>query len=166
MTALALERLTPGHAGAPSRGTYPIKANVRIFKGSMVGLDSAGRVMPADTIANGCLVIVGKASSTVDNRTGSVLGGSAGAADVEVEFGVFQFANSLSGDLIAADDVTKPCYAVDDQTVAATSNTLARPIAGIVTEVVGGKPYVWMGPHVAGLLKATADALAAALAAD
>lgn len=148
MTALSLERLTPFAGSHPARGTYPIKANVRIFKGAMVGLDSAGRAMPANTIANGCLRIVGKASATYDNRTGSTLGGAAGAVDVEVEFGVFQFANSSSTDAIAAADVGKVVYAVDDQTVALTSNTDLRPVAGIVTEVVSSKPYVYMGPHV------------------
>lgn len=148
MTALSLERLTPFAGSSPARGTYPIKADVRIFKGALVGLDSAGRAMPATTIALGCLRIVGKASATYDNRTGSTLGGAAAAVDVEVEFGVFQFANSSSTDAIAAADVGKVVYAVDDQTVALTSNTDLRPVAGIVTEVVNSKPYVYMGPHV------------------
>lgn len=152
MTALSLERLTPFAGSAPARGTYPIKANVRIFKGALVGLDSAGRAMPANTIANGCLRIVGKASATYDNRTGSTLGGAAGAVDVEVEFGVFQFANSSSTDAIAAANVGDVCYAVDDQTVALTSNGDLRPPAGIITEVVSSKPYVFMGPHVAAIL--------------
>jgi hypothetical protein len=155
MTALALERLTPFAGSAPARGTYPIKANVRIFKGAMVGLDSAGRAMPANTIANGCLRIVGKASATYDNRTGSTLGGAAGAVDVEVEFGVFQFANS---DSIAAADVGKACYAVDDQTVALSDSGNTRPFAGIITEVVSSKPYVFQGPHVVSSSSGSVDA--------
>ncbi len=153
MTALAIERNTNFAGTVPSRGTYPIKANTRIFKGSIVGLDSAGRAMPGDTIAHGCLVIVGKASATYDNRTGSVLGGAAAAVDVEVEFGVFQWDfKAGGGDDIAADDVGKVCFASDDHTVALTNDTDTLPIAGLITEFRDSKPYVWMGPHVAALV--------------
>lgn len=147
MTALAQERMTDaaGTAGHPSRGTYGIKANTRVFKGAIVCLDSAGRAMPGDTIANGALFAVGKSSTTIDNRTGSTLGGAADAADVEVEFGVFGFEN---GDSIAASDVGAIAYVVDDQTVAKSSSTGARCIAGVITEVRGTQVFVAMGPHV------------------
>lgn len=155
MTALAHEAV-PGFAGTtPTRGNYPIKANVRIFKGAIVGLDSAGRAMPADTLANGCLIIVGKSSATYDNRTGSALGGAAGAVNVDVEFGTFEAANSTAGDAITAAHVGSTCYGVDDQTVAHTSNTQTRPIAGLVIGLKGVKVLVYMGPHVAGALTAT-----------
>lgn len=153
MTVLAIERMTKFAGVVPTRGTYPIKANVRIFKGAAVGLDSAGRAMPGDTIANGCLVVVGKASATYDNRTGSVLGGAAAAVDVEVEFGTYQWDfKTGGGDDIAADDIGKVCFIVDDHTVALTNNTDTRAIAGLITEFVDSKPYVWMGPHVAAIL--------------
>jgi hypothetical protein len=150
MTALAIERLTKFAGVLPSRGTAGIKANTRVFKGSMVGLDSAGRAMPAGLLAGGTTGAVGKASSTVDNRTGSDLGGSADAADVEIEYGVFAWNNSAAADEIATDDVGKVCYVVDDNTVALTSDTDTRAIAGYVTEVRGDQVYVWMGPHVKG----------------
>ena len=68
--ALTLERM-PNFAGVtPSRGTYPIAANVRIFKGAPVCIDSAGRVFPGGTIASGALAGLGKASARIDNRTG------------------------------------------------------------------------------------------------
>lgn len=153
MTALAIERSTNFAGLIPGRGTFPIKANVRIFKGSIVGLDTAGRAMPGDTVANGCVKVVGKASATYDNRTGSVLGGAAGAVDVEVEFGVFEFLSaSGGGDDIAADDAGKVCFVVDDQTLALTNNTDTRALAGLITEVRDGRVYAWMGPHVAAML--------------
>lgn len=153
MTALAIERMTNFAGVIPSRGTYPIKANVRIFKGAIVGIDSAGRAMPGDTIANGCLTVVGKASATYDNRTGSVLGGAADAVNVEVEYGVYQYDfKTGGGDDIAADDVGKVCFVVDDHTVALTNNTDTRAIAGLISEFRDSKPYVWMGPHVAAIL--------------
>ncbi len=158
MTALLLERMTNFAGVTPSRGTFPIKANKRIFKGALVGIDSSGRAMPGDTIANGCLAAVGKASATYDNRTGSALGGSADACDVEVEFGVFGFVSKTGGgDDIASDDVGKVCYVVDDQTVSLTNNTDTRGIAGFITEVRDGQVYVYMGPHVAGLVVVAAS---------
>lgn len=169
MTATTTERMTDFAGLIPARGTYPIRANVKIPKGTQVGLDSAGRAMPADTIANGCIRIVGKASATYDNRTGSELGGAAGACDVDVEFGVFDWENSADADLIAADDVGKLAYAVDNQTVALTSGSGARPVSGVISEVVNGRPYVWSSPVVPEFEDATAqntaiDALEASVA--
>lgn len=146
MTALAQERLTPFGGMHPSRGTYPIAANTKIYKGSQVALDSSGRAIPATSIASGAVIVVGKASATYDNLTGSALGGAAGAVDVEVEFGIFRFANS---DSIAAANVGQMAYAVDDQTVAKSSSNGARPLAGPIMEVDSSGVWVYLGPHVA-----------------
>jgi hypothetical protein len=154
MTALARERMTSFAGTAPARGTFGAKANKRLFKGGIVCLDAAGRAMPGDTIANGALMAAGKSSATFDNRTGSEAGGLADAIDVEVEFGVFGWTSAAGGgDDIDATDVGKPCYVVDDQTVALTNAGGTRCFAGIITEVRDGKVYVWMGPHVAGMLQ-------------
>ncbi len=151
--ALSLERLTKFAGVVPARGTFPIKANVQIFKGAMIALDSAGRAMPAGLVAAGALAAVGKASASYDNRTGSELGGSADACNVEVEYGVFAWASATGGgDDIAADDVGKVCYMKDDQTVALTNGSDTRGIAGFITEVRGSDVYVYMGPHVAGMI--------------
>jgi hypothetical protein len=45
------------------------------------------------------------------------------------------FQNSTAGDLIAQADVGTDCYIVDDQTVAKTSGTNTRSVAGKVQEV-------------------------------
>ncbi len=150
--ALSLERLTKFAGVAPARGTFPIKANVKIYKGAMVAVDTAGRAMPAGLVSAGALAAVGKASATYDNTTGSELGGDADACDVEVEFGVFGWKSHTGGDEILANDVGKVCYMFNDFTVALTSDSDARGIAGFVTEVREGQVYVYMGPHVAGLI--------------
>jgi hypothetical protein len=151
--SLSIERMTEFAGLLPARGTYPIKANVRIFKGAIVGLDSSGRAMPGGLIAAGCVKVVGKASATYDNRTGSVLGGAADAVQVEVEFGVFGYLSaSGGGDDIAADDAGKVCFVVDDQTLALTNGTDTRAIAGLISEYRNGLVYAWMGPHVAAML--------------
>ncbi len=156
--ALSLERLTPFAGLQASRGTYSIKANVRIFKGAMVALDSAGRAMPAGLAAGGSVLVVGKASATYDNRTGSELGGGAGACDVEVEYGVFGWVDD-DGDM---DDtnVGYPAYCVTDEAVSADDASGTQVVAGITTEVRDGVAYVFMGPAAHAL--AAASALAAA----
>lgn len=154
--ALTLERLTDFAGMQPARGTYSIKANVRIFKGAMVALDSAGRAMPAGLAAGGSIMVVGKASATYDNRTGSVLGGGADACDVEVEYGVFAWEDD-DGDM---DDtnVGLPVYCVDDQSVSADSGSSTQIVAGLLTEVRNGQAWVYMGPHAFALASAYAGA--------
>jgi hypothetical protein len=157
MSALtALFRFTDFAGLVPARGTYGVKANVYPKKGGMIALDSAGRAMPAGALAGGSVRVVGKSSATIDNRTGSELGGAADAAQLEVEFGVFGWDNSADADAIANDDAGKPCYAVDDHTVALTSQSGTLPYAGIIEEVRDGQVYVWQGPHVAAIAEAVA----------
>ena len=153
MTATTTERLTDGAGPHPSRGTAPIAANTLIRKGWLIGFDANGRVVPGGTIASGCVAGVGVSSATYDNRNGSELGGAAGAVDVEIEYGIFGFLSKAGGgDDIAADDVGKVCYVVDNQTVALTNGADTRGIAGFISEVRNGLVYVFMGPHVAGLI--------------
>lgn len=136
MTALARERTTRG--AKLSRGTYTVAAAVTIFKGALVCLNSSGLAIPGTTVAGGAVAAVGKATHTALAST-----------EVEVEFGAFQWENSAAGDAIAADDVTKVAFVVDDQTVALTDGGgAARIIAGVITEVRDGKPYIDMSPTV------------------
>lgn len=156
MTALADNRLTGNATATPARGTYGIKANVQIFKGAMVGLDSANRAMPAGTAASGCVQIVGRSSGHYDNRTGSVLGGAADAVDVEVQFGLFPWENSAGADeILSTTPAGAVVYADDDQTVSLTSQSATIIAAGIFTELRDGQVYVWMGPHVATLAESS-----------
>ncbi len=152
MTATLLERETPFAGLVPGRGSYKIAANTIIRKGWMVGLDAAGRAVAADTIANGCISIVGKSSSTIDNRTGSAdFSGLADATDVFVEYGVFGWLSKTGGgDDIAQANAGAVVWAVDNQTVALTSNTATRAIAGYCSEVRDGQVYVEMGPTIVG----------------
>jgi len=151
MTATTYERLTDSTGFSPMRGTHPIAANTLILKGTQVGLDAAGRVLPAGLLSSGVLFAIGKASSTIDNRTGSALGGAAGAADVEVEYGVHGWLSAASADEITIADIGKKVFMLDNQTVALTSGDNARGPAGVVSEVRNGFVYVYQGPHVAGL---------------
>lgn len=74
--------------------------------------------------------------------------GSAGDISSErVERGTFLFANSASGDAIAAADIGAWCYVVDNNTVAKTDDSGARPKAGKIMAVESAGVWVEVGVH-------------------
>jgi len=125
MTALTGDRNTPRMDGAPRSG--PMDA-VKIFGGALVMRNAAGFLTKGQTALG--LRGVGMALEQVDNSAGS-----AGDLDIHYRPGTFRFANSSAGDAIAKTEIGKLCYAVDDQTVAKTSGSNTRSVAGIVTGV-------------------------------
>lgn len=129
MAALTQERLTDFFGTVPARRTVPVKAATKIYKGALVAIDSSGNAMPAGLLAGGTVRPVGVAQHTSDNSAGA-----AGAVKVECAPGVFQF-NNQGGDLVTAADVGADCYIVDDNTVAKTSATNTRAVAGKVQSV-------------------------------
>jgi len=118
--------------------TRPIAAGKKIFGGSLVVLDASGNANPGSAAAG--LIADGRAVSQVDNTAGS-----AGALTVDVQKGVFQFANSSAGDLIDATCIGLACYIVDDGTVAKTSSSGTRSVAGIVVDVDSNGVWVAVG---------------------
>ena len=125
MTALTQDRNTPERAGADYK--FPAAAGAKVFAGALVVL-SAGNAAPGSTALN--LVAVGRANARVDNT-----GGAAGDKWVKVSRGIFRFENSAAGDKITLADVGTKCFIVDDQTVAKTSGTNTRSVAGVVRDV-------------------------------
>lgn len=140
--ALSAERDTKQRAGAPlpQVGNQPVKASVKIYRGSLVVLN-AGYLAPA-TAATG-LLAAGRARDTYDNSSGSN-----GDLKGEYEPGVFKWLNSSAGDAIAQADVFKVCYAVDDQTVAKTDGTGSRSAAGLILGVDSDGVWVQTGPGI------------------
>ncbi len=126
MAALTAGRNTPRRSGYTR--DIPVKAATTIYPGAMVAIDAAGYAVPAATAAT--LKVIGRAERLADNAAGGD-----GDKMVRVATGVFQYRNSSAGDAIALTDVGATCYAVDDQTVAKTSDTGARSAAGIVFDV-------------------------------
>ena len=133
MTALTSERNTPMRAG--DTRVEPVAATVKVFKGSLVMRNAAGFLTKGATALNG--IGLGRAEQTVDNTTGA-----AGAATMEDRRGIFPFANSGGGDLIAQGDVGKLCWIVDDQTVAKTDGGGTRSRAGIIDGIEAGQVWV------------------------
>lgn len=114
---------------------YPVLANAVIHQGAIVCITSAGYAKPGVTGTN--LVAVGIAVQPVDNT-----GGGNGAKIVEVEEMIAGCFSAGGGDQIAADDIGKPAYLVDDQTVGLTDGTGTRSLAGIIRKVEGSLVYV------------------------
>lgn len=111
------------HSPAP----MGVKAATKIFKGALV-VNDAGVMAPGRTATG--LIALGVARDTYDNTSGA-----AGAIMGEADNGTYIFKNSAGGDEIVAADVGKDCYIVDDQTVAKTSATNTRSIAGKVFSI-------------------------------
>lgn len=126
MSATTAERLTQ------QRNTgdlLSIPAAVqKVLAGTIVVLNASG-FAEMGTTATGKIAL-GVASATADNSAGA-----AGDINVEIMRGVFKFANSASGDAIALTDYGTNCYIVDNQTVAKTSGSSTRSIAGVVRGV-------------------------------
>lgn len=133
MTALTQGRNTPEALGAQRVGG--VAAATTIYIGAIAMRNAAGYLTKGQTATG--LVGVGRAEETVINS------GAAGERTLTYKPGTFKFANSAAGDLITIADIGKPAYAVDDQTVAKTSGTNTRSIAGLV-DAIDADGGVWV----------------------
>ncbi len=120
--------------------TLQVAAAALIYAGALVALDAAGNATKGAVATT--LKQFGRAERTVDNTAGA-----AGAKTVEVAIGVFVWANSAAGDLIANTEIGTDCFIVDDQTVAKTNGGATRSRAGKVVFVDASGVYVQMGPQ-------------------
>ena len=134
MSALAATRIVPEKAGVTSY--VPLAAGAKIHHGALVVMD-AGFAKPGYTAVG--LVALGIAEDSVDNT-----GGTAGAKRVEVKRGCYAFA-TLAGDDVTEADIGKDAFVVDDQTVARTSATNTRSIAGKVIDVDAAGVWIRVG---------------------
>lgn len=126
MAPLTADRNTPFIMGDNREG--PVAASQMIYAGALVMRNAAGFLVRGAAAAN--LIGVGRAQHQVDNSAGS-----AGDAQLQYRPGTFRFANSASSDEITIAEIGKPCFVVDDQTVAKTDGSGARSPAGFVEMV-------------------------------
>lgn len=130
MTALLTERVTRRrHLHVGGRRSVPVAAGARCLTGGIAVRNAGGFAEPATTGTG--LVALGVFDDTTSN-----VGGANGnvRADIRND-GAFCFANSGGGDAITFDDIGGTCYLVDDQTVAKTSGSNTRSIAGKIHDV-------------------------------
>lgn len=140
MTALARFRKTPMRGKPLNDSPYAlgVKASTKIYGGSIV-VNDAGVLAPGRTATG--LIALGVADETYDNSSGA-----ASAITGQAIGGTFRFGNSALTDLIAITDVGSSCYIVDDQTVAKTSASSTRSIAGKIIDVDSDGVWVQIGP--------------------
>lgn len=113
----------------------PMKGSTTLYQGALVVMDSSLAV-PGRTATG--LTAVGISEATIVNS------GADGAARASVKRGVFKFANH-GADAVVAGDVGQNCYIIDDQTVAKTSASSTRSIAGKVIDVDSDGVWVRVG---------------------
>jgi hypothetical protein len=124
MVALAADRNTPRMEGDERQGL--LGANQAIFAGAILMRNASGHLIEGATATGS--IGAGMALERLASTT-------AGVTPIRWRPGVYRFANSSAGDLIAAADIGLLCYIVDDQTVAKTSGTNTRSPAGFVEGV-------------------------------
>lgn len=132
MTVLAADKPISTREG--KLFSYGVEADAVIYHGALVVLhDGYARQggVATDYIA------VGIAKKSVD-----ATGLSSGDETIEVEEGIFLFENSEAGDAIGITEIGKVCFIVDDQTVAKTSGTNTRSVAGYVRDVTDDGVFV------------------------
>ena len=134
MTVLTADRNTVRRDGVDFE--YPVKAATKIYAGSIVAINTANG-FAIKGVVSATLKAVGVAQAQADNSAGAD-----GDIRVKIRRGVFRFANSAAGDLLTLADVGADCYIVDDQTVAKTSASNTRSVAGKVDDVDGSGVWV------------------------
>jgi hypothetical protein len=117
--------------------SYPVKANVIIYDGSLVAL-SAGFAVPAADAAGA--VVVGVADWRADNT-----GGADGAKVVRVRRGVFLLGNAAGGAAVTRADIGKSVFVSDDGSVTRTDPT-NHTVAGEALELESGGVWVKVSP--------------------
>lgn len=126
MTALTQDRNTLRRNG--DQIEPPVAAATKIYGGSIVCINTSGYAVPGATSTT--LKAAGVAENRADNSAGA-----AGDIRVRLRKGPHKFGNSASADAIKLSDIGSDCYIVDDQTVAKTSGTDTRSVAGKVFDV-------------------------------
>ena len=126
MTALTQDRNTLRRNG--DQIEPPVAASTKIYGGSIVCINASGYAVPGATSTT--LKAAGVAEDRADNSAGI-----AGDIRVRLSKGPHKFNNSTAADAITLADIGADCYIVDDQTVAKTSGTDSRSVAGKVFDV-------------------------------
>lgn len=109
-----------------------LKTNLVFYNGQMVAKDATGFLVPAliSTTIKGAARLNLAPLQKID-----MTGVTSGAKVGKIEYGIFRWDNGTAGDLIVRADVGNVCYILDDHTVAKTSNTSTRTVAGTIMDV-------------------------------
>ena len=122
MSALTEARNTPEIAAGGVHYTreLTVAGGSTVYAGAITAVNSSGYAIPATSTGN--ITVVGRAENT-----------ASGGETVKTRSGMFVYKPVSSG-AVTLNDVNKPCYVQDDQTVTLTGGTTAV-LAGIVRDV-------------------------------
>lgn len=131
--ALTQDRMTPNRDGELI--PFAVAAGAKIFMGAQVAVNANGMLVPGSEATD--LTYIGRAEEHVDNSAGAD-----GDAFVRVRRGqAFLWKNSAA-DPVGQDLVGKPCFILDDETVAGTDGTGTRSASGTVLVVESAGVWV------------------------
>jgi hypothetical protein len=141
MTATAVDRLATVHFQDDRLSRGLPAASTTLYAGAMIAVNTSGYIVNA--AATSTLKVLGTADEHCVSGTTAGQDVDGNALEVRIRRGVQgPFANSSSSDEITDAHRGQYCYCVDNQTVALTSNSGARPVAGIVFRVTTDGVYV------------------------
>lgn len=131
MAALTTARITPFISFCDGYAV-PVKCqladNTTIYSGALVARDSTGKLVNASALSTLTVVGVYDGGDTLVSVTDAV-------TTDKVRSGIARFDNSTAGDAITVASKGRICYVVDNQTVALTSSSGTRPVAGRIIDV-------------------------------
>ncbi|QBK70678.1 hypothetical protein [Acinetobacter johnsonii] len=104
----------------------PMKANVMVFQGTFALVDNTGHAIASTTAVAGTQKCLGVWDSSHDNTSGAD-----GDHVALVRRGKQFLFKNLVADPVAQSDLGATVYVADNQTIAKTHNTNARPVAGV-----------------------------------
>jgi hypothetical protein len=134
--SLTKDRQTPYKDGELI--AVPLAANAVVFNGGLVCAAASGFGTPGAVATT--LTALGVANESANNT-----GGANGAKSVMVRRKkAFLFKNH-GADLVTQASLGKPCYIVDDETVALTNGGTTRSVAGTVLGVDSSGVWVEIG---------------------
>jgi hypothetical protein len=118
--------------------SVPVAASTKVYKGTLVAINSSGYAVPAADTAN--FKLAGVAYETVDNSSGAN-----GDKSVRVEkSGEFE----MNGSGLAQGDLGKEVYVTDDNTVQTAANTNGMKVGAIAEVVSASKARVRIDNYV------------------
>lgn len=127
--------------------SYPVKASTKIYKGTLVAIDSAGYAIPAADAASNR--VVGVADAQADNSSGAN-----GDINLKVRTGVAKFtASSITQAMVG-----QIMYVVDDQTFDEALGTNGVKAGRLLEFISATEGWLLVQPTGVGAVLANADA--------
>ncbi len=135
MSNQTADRIAPMIEGRGKTWADPVAASQTLYVGALAMLNATGDLVRGGATAAFIMRgVVAKQS----------LSAPAGTIVETVHNVLVRLKNSASTDEITRAEIGDNCYVVDDQTVAKTSDSNARPVAGKIVQIDAASGEVWV----------------------